>query len=120
MNRSRLAIPFPQIVLGLLFLLTVTITAYGQELGVTNTARYVGSGRYDWTVFLVGDEYLLNSILYAEYVLHPSFPNPVRRAYERNSRFSLHSNGWGEFNILVKVVFRDGRVIYLQHWLRLR
>lgn len=119
MTNSRLSNPVFLTILHLSFLLTVAITAYGQEVRVDNAATYVGSGRYDWTVFLVADRSVLDSIKYVEYTLNPSFPNPVQRIKDRDTDFALTANGWGEFDILVKVVFKDGRSTYLKHRLRL-
>lgn len=90
------------------------------EIRVTNTVQYVGAGRHNWTVSLVAPESVLNRIGYVEYTLHPSFPDPVRKVTERQTRFALSSNGWGEFNIQVKVVEKQGMIRYLEHWLTLR
>jgi transcription initiation factor IIF auxiliary subunit len=93
--------------------------AYGQqEIQVRNSAHYVSNGRYDWTVCLKADQSVLKSIDYVEYTLHPTFSNPVRRGEGPN--FSLSSNGWGEFNILLKIVFKNGRMTRSQHWLALK
>lgn len=119
MTSSRFISPVFLTILHLSFLLAVVITAHGQEVRVDNTATYIGSGRYDWTVFLLADRSVLDSIRYVEYTLHPSFPNPIRRVYDRNTNFSLSSNGWGKFDILVKVVYTDNRVEYHRHRLRL-
>ena len=105
------------------FHLLVVIAAGAEGVGqgprVTNTAKYVGSGRYDWTVYLVADDATLDTIRYVEYTLHPSFPDPVRRVENRKNKFAFSSNGWVEFNILIKVVYKDGRVSHLEHRLRL-
>lgn len=106
-------------ILHLFFLLAVTLTAYGQELRVDNTAKYVGSGTYEWTVFLLAEESILDNIKYVEYRLHPSFPNPIQRIDNRESDFALSARGWGEFNIFIKIIFKDGRSTNLKHWLRL-
>lgn len=103
----------------LFFPFTVATTTYAQQVRITNTAKYVGDGSFDWTVFLVADEARLNTISYVEYTLHPTFPNPTRRVNNRKSNFALSSNGWGEFNIMVRIVYKDGRVTYLPYWLRL-
>lgn len=91
-----------------------------QEITVRNTAIYVGGGRYDWTVSLSGDTRALDSIRCVDYILHPSFPNPVQRTCDRSTGFALSSNGWGEFNMGVRILYRDGRETYVNHWLRLR
>ena len=103
----------------LVLLAIFSVKLSGQEIRVENTAAYVGSGRYEWTVFLDAHESVLDRIAYVEYTLHPTFPDPIRRIHDRTTRFALSSNGWGEFNILVKVVHRNGTHAYLEHWLRL-
>jgi transcription initiation factor IIF auxiliary subunit len=107
-------------ILHVFFFFMLPLAGYGQELAIANTATYVGSGRYDWTVFLEGSESTLNTIECVEYTLHPSFPNPVRKVCNRGNRFSLSSNGWGEFNISVRILFKDGRVTLLSHMLNLK
>ncbi len=96
-----------------------TLSGSAQNLEVVNTTEYVGSGRYDWTVLIQADESVLNQIDFVEYTLHPSFPNPVQIRNDRETKFALSSNGWGEFNIFVKVVFNNGRVKKIKHWLQL-
>lgn len=102
------------------FLLSFGALAGTQQLQLQNTAKYVGGGRYDWTIFVMGDSSVLDRIRYVEYSLHPSFPNPVRQIYSRNTNFALKSNGWGEFLIRASIVFRDGTIKYLQRRLRLK
>ena len=77
------------------------------------------SGRYDWTVFLVAEEPVLNTIDYVEYVLYPSFRHQVRIIHDRETNFALSSNGYGEFNIYVTIVLKDGRKKDIIHWLSL-
>jgi transcription initiation factor IIF auxiliary subunit len=106
-----------------LALLSVASAASAAEnITVQNTARFLGNGRYGWKVFLVADPSTLNGISYVEYTLHPTFPNPVRRATNPADGFALPATGWGEFNILVKVVFKDRRKAPLQltHYLSLQ
>jgi len=119
MTNSRLINAVFLIILPVYFLLAVTLTAYGREVRVDNTAKYLGSGRYEWTVFVVADKSVLDNIRYVEYTLHPSFPDPVQRRDNPDTNFSLTANGWGEFMVLVKIVYKDDRSSYLKHWLRL-
>ena len=119
MVESRIRNIFYLSIFALFFFLTVTSNTYGQEVNVENTAKYIGSGRSNWTVFLVAEKDVLDNILYVEYTLHPSFPNPVKKITDRESKFSLTASGWGEFNILVKIKFKDERIIHLEHWLSL-
>ena len=97
-------------------------SAAAQDITVRNTAQFVGSGRYNWKVFLVAEPSTLQSISYVEYTLHPTFPNPVRKVTNPADGFALAASGWGEFNILVKVVFKDRRKppLQLTHYLSLQ
>lgn len=93
------------------------------RIGTDNSSKYVGDGRWDWTVFLTADDSVLSSIRYVEYTLHPTFPNPVRRVSDRGTAhgrgFFLSAGGWGTFKIGVKVVFVNGSTRSLTHELKL-
>jgi len=120
MNSLRIVRCAWQSVLVLYCYLLMTVAVSGQESPqVRNSAQYVGSGRYEWTVCLSRDTPIpmLDAIDFVEYTLHPTFPNPVRRGEGRY--FSLSTNGWDEFNIEVKVVFKDGRESKINHHLNL-
>jgi transcription initiation factor IIF auxiliary subunit len=87
-------------------------TSYAQPkaLPFNNTAKYVGNGRYDWTVFVDADAATLAQIKSVEYTLDPTFPNPVRTVSKRENKFALSSSGWGVFTMYIKVSFADGKV----------
>ncbi|MBL7161086.1 MAG: hypothetical protein ISS57_00660 [Anaerolineales bacterium] len=80
-------------------------------------------GWWDWAVWLEGPEDDLEEVAYVEYVLHPTFPNPVQKVTDRDSGFRLGARGWGEFNIKVRVHFADDDddddVLVMDHWLEL-
>jgi transcription initiation factor IIF auxiliary subunit len=103
-----------------LLLLLIAGQAAAADVRVASTSSYLGKDRYDWKVYLVADPPVLDRIDHVEYILHPSFPDPVRTVTDRAHAFALVSNGWGEFNILVKVFYRNGKTETLQHWLSLR
>ena len=85
-------------------------------LAVKNTSTYAGAGRWDWTIFIDADPDTLRQIQCVEYVLHPTFPNPVRKVCERpNTKFAYSTNGWGTFTVKVNIQYRDGRVEALEH-----
>lgn len=94
--------------------------AQAQELTASNTSRYVCKGRWDWRVFVQASPGVLGEIRFVEYTLHPTFPNPVRRVEKLGDPrypFGLFSNGWGVFEIAVKVTFKDNRTRLLKHML---
>jgi transcription initiation factor IIF auxiliary subunit len=100
------------LVSGLLFTLPVS----GQTMSVNNTAQYLGNGRYSWTVFLKGD---LAHVASVQYTLHPTFPEPV--VWGKGPNFAYSSVGWGEFNVLARIYYKDKlrKPTTLNHWLRL-
>ena len=85
-------------------------------LKVKNTSTYAGAGRWDWTIFLDADPDTLGRVAYVEYILHPTFPNPVRKVCKGpETRFSYSTNGWGTFTVKVKVEYKDSSVEMLSH-----
>jgi hypothetical protein len=77
------------------------------------------TGWWDWSVWLTGSKADLDQIEFVEYVLHPTFSEPVQRRADRSSGFRLKASGWGEFMIHLHLHTRDSKVIKLEHWLRL-
>ncbi len=96
--------------------------ARGDSIAAANTSRSIGNGRWEWSVFVVAEEKVLNKVQYVEYTLHPTFSDPVQRVGERGSErgkgFALKATGWGTFEIAVKVVFSDARTRFLRHQLK--
>ena len=83
---------------------------------VKNTSSYAGAGRWDWTIFIDADPATLRQIECVEYILHPTFPNPVRQVCRQpQTKFAYSTNGWGTFTVKVNVRYRDGRVETLDH-----
>ena len=64
---------------------------------------------YRWKVFVDEDESKLNDIEDVTYVLHSSFPEPVKVVGDRNSKFALEQVGCGEFDIECKIKYKDGK-----------
>ncbi len=89
-------------------------------LTLVQDARQQDSGRWKWSLRLVGEDDELDQVEYVQYTLHPSFRNPVRRIDDRTSRFRLDSSGWGEFVIQADVRMKDGTSAHLEHYLELR
>jgi len=74
---------------------------------------------YRWKVFVDAEREVLDSIERVSYELHPTFPNPRRTSTSAVDRFSLETEGWGEFSILAVVEFKDGRAETLTYRLDL-
>jgi len=108
----------------LIFALLVSGAAAAQNgITVGNTSKAAADGRWDWTVYVTGPPATLNQIQCVEYTLHPTFPNPIRRVCARGKdpqkAFPLSSNGWGEFNIKVRVFFGKGTAQVINYPLKL-
>lgn len=87
---------------------------------VENTSRYVGGQSWDWTIFIDADQDALSEIRCVEYTLHPTFSNPVQQVCTPSNHFAFSTRGWGEFEIRVRVLFKDGSEKQLIHMLQLR
>lgn len=91
-----------------------------QRITTANSSRYIGDGRWAWTVYIQAPAATIASIRCVEYTLHPTFPNPVRSVCKAGSGpefFPLPTDGWGTFQIPIKIQFRDGHTQALTHQL---
>ncbi len=110
----------PRFVITLILLLLFLMgEAFCQDIQTVNTSSESRNGRYNWEVHLLANQETLNSIKYVEYKLHPTFEVPIVKVSDKASNFELKSSGWGEFKIVLKVVFNDGSVKELNHQLSL-
>jgi transcription initiation factor IIF auxiliary subunit len=88
------------------------------EITFRNTSSYAGNGRWNWTVMPQADRATLSRIDCIEYTLHPTFPDPVRTVCRtRSPNFELASNGWGTFQIAIRVIYTDKHVEAYTHQL---
>ncbi len=93
------------------------------ELKLRNRWGYeagLKGGWWKWEAFLddegSGD---LDKVEHVEYVLHPTFSNPVRTISDRESNFALRTQGWGTFPLTAFVYTRDGQKQKLVHEIEL-
>jgi hypothetical protein len=94
---------------------------YDREIVVRNTAEPNPSlkGYYDWKIFLSPPE-ALDEVDKVEYVLHETFTPPIVTVTNRSSGFLLDKSGWGEFQVKVKIYFKNNpEPLVKYHWLRL-
>jgi len=89
------------------------------RIATKNSSRPIGGDRWEWTVFVEADPETLSLIECVEYTLHQTFPEPVRKVCA-GGNFALRSNGWGTFEIKIRVLFRDGTVRRLAHMLEFK
>jgi transcription initiation factor IIF auxiliary subunit len=104
--------------------LSFTSSSVNQTLAIAarNTAKEVRNGQWNWTVYLDAAPAVLEQIRCVQYILHPTFPNPVREICERGNPsqpFALSASGWGEFVMNIRIFLRDGRFQDFQYQLRL-
>jgi transcription initiation factor IIF auxiliary subunit len=77
-----------------------------------------GSDWWDWEAFLDdGGSGELFNVNYVEYILHPTFPHPIRKITNPQDGFVLKSTGWGTFMLIAFVHTKDGRKMKLTHQL---
>ncbi|MEM7019224.1 MAG: pYEATS domain-containing protein [Pseudomonadota bacterium] len=91
-------------------------------LVVDNVAVEKRRGWWEWTIFLKGDMEALEEVKCVEYTLHETFPNPVREVCGPNDGehpYSLTTNGWGAFEVKVKIYLKNGRIRNIKHQLKL-
>lgn len=91
------------------------------RLKIKNKWQYKGNDRWDWQAF-VDDQGSgeLQNVKSVQYVLHPTFPNPIREMKTPENQFELRTNGWGVFELKAFVNMKDGKKIKLTHMLDLR
>jgi transcription initiation factor IIF auxiliary subunit len=82
--------------------------------------RYQGSHWWKWWLWIDGPEEGLDEIDHVVYILHKTFPDPVRTIDDRASKFRLETSGWGVFTVNVRLVFKTGEEERLKHDLVLR
>lgn len=86
------------------------------NLRLKNSWEYKGNDRWDWSVFLEDDGTgEIENIVFVEYILHPTFPNPRRVNTDRKNKFALSTNGWGVFLIRAFANTKQGEKIKLEH-----
>lgn len=89
-------------------------------LRIRNKWNYKGEDWWEWEAFIDDDgSGELNDIEYVEYVLHPTFLDPIRTITDKKSKFLLETSGWGTFNLKAFVYKKDGEKIKLQHEIEL-
>lgn len=87
------------------------------DISVENTSTYLGNGRWNWKIYIIADSFTLNQIDSVEYTLHPTFPNPTVRRYNKEANFALEANGWGTFIVKVRVFYNDNTTQDFEHLL---
>ena len=82
--------------------MNVRFDNYSKRVGMRSGKDY-----FVWRVFVDENSDALDQIKSVQYLLHPTFPNPLRISENRKSKFALESSGWGNFNMQITVTFND-------------
>ena len=90
------------------------------QSNIKSKSRYIEKGRYDWKIYINADLAILKTISYVEYTLHPTYPKPVNRRTNYRNKFLYQDNGWGEFYISVRIVYKNHSSAVFKHFLTLK
>jgi transcription initiation factor IIF auxiliary subunit len=86
------------------------------NLKIEQGFTYLENDYWKWWLWIEGPDDELDAIDHVVYRLHNTFPEPVRRIDNRESKFRLETAGWGVFTIRIRVMGKDGRTLAsLQH-----
>ena len=89
-------------------------------LKLKNKWNYKGEDRWRWEAFL-DDEGSgeLNQVASVEYVLHPTFKDPLRTITNPDGGFVLKTEGWGTFDLKAFAQMKDGSRRPFKHNIKL-
>jgi transcription initiation factor IIF auxiliary subunit len=51
---------------------------------------------------------VLQKIAQVQYLLHPTFPDPLQVRTDPHTNFAVEAFGWGPFNMLITVRYKNG------------
>lgn len=74
---------------------------------------------YKWRVFVDEPQEDLNKIEEVQYLLHPTFPEPLHVRNNPGDGFSVEASGCGEFWIQITITYKDGANINTRYHLDL-
>jgi transcription initiation factor IIF auxiliary subunit len=90
-------------------------------LRLRNKWNYKGKDRWRWEAFLDDDgSGELADVDFVEYVLHPTFRDPIRTIQDPAGGFGLKTEGWGTFMLKAFVHMKDGSRTPLKHEIELK
>jgi hypothetical protein len=81
------------------------------DIKFNNFARIIGKRHgktfYEWRVFVDEPDDVLERIAEVQYLLHPSFPDPLQVRTNPNRKFAVEASGWGQFPIEITVRYKN-------------
>jgi hypothetical protein len=75
---------------------------YARPISTTQGRNY-----YNWRVFVDEPIRVLTQISEVQYLLHPTFPNPLQVRSNPDDQFALENSGWGQFTIQITIRYKD-------------
>ena len=95
----------------------------GPAIKFNNYARPIGSKfdrpYYEWRVFVDEPREVLDTIRQVDYLLHPTFGDPLRISTDRARQFEHITSGWGSFTIVATVHYTNGKTAKANYYLDL-
>ncbi len=97
------------------------IPVHELDIRINNTSKYVGDNKWDWRIFVEAPLEVIDKIECVEYNLHPTFSTrfwKICRDNEIKTKYPFSPptfRGWGTFNVPVRILFKDGKICYLDH-----
>lgn len=95
-------------------LVTILNTAYEPVL-------FKSEGKPHYQIFLSVEPnkgHTLDDFTYAEYELHKTFKNRIRRSTDKSSGFRIELIAWGIFRVKVKLYKEDGKFVEFEQSMR--
>lgn len=89
------------------------------DFKIAQSEQFEGNDWWNWAVWVEAADEALDRIKYVEWMLHPTFPTPIRKISDRAGKFRLETGGWGVFPIKARLQFKDGQTLSLRHDLEL-
>ena len=90
---------------GIYALRTLKFDNYARQTAALSSGRHA----YQWRVFLDEPPAVLDTIAEVQYLLHPTFPEPLQVRKDPSTKFAIEGSGWGQFTILITIRYKDGR-----------
>lgn len=90
-----------------------------RQLRLASRSRRMEDSLWKWSVWVEGPPDQLGRIESVEYVLHPTFQDPIRQVHNSSTNFRLDSEGRGDFVIYANVQMKNGECVSLEHSLSL-
>ncbi len=92
-----------------------------QEIRFNNYAKKTrtlyGKTYYKWRVFVDEPDQVLNTIAEVQYLLDPTFPEPLQVRTNPNDKFAVEATGWGQFLIQISIKYTDQSTVRTDYYL---